>query len=94
MKRAKNKKAPIKRPTKTPFEIVKTTNYLHFAILIRVLWTVYGYRSKRIANFLEAYVALFAEIADKRNTVTQTIKETKEITGVDVVKLVDSLTER
>lgn len=89
--RSKNKKPKTHRPTKTPFEIVKTTNYLHMAVIVRVLWTVYGWRSKRIADFLEAYLSLMQEVADKRNSVNGLIKDTKDLTGVDVVKLLDDI---
>ena len=93
MIRAKNKKPKTHRPTKTPFEIVKMTNYLHIAIIVRILWTVYGWRSKRIADFLEAYLSLMQEIGDKRNTVQGLIKDTKDLTGIDVVKLLDEAIE-
>lgn len=91
--RAKNKKSPTHRPTKTPFEIVKTTNYLHLAIIVRILWTVYGWRSKRILDFLEAYLSLMQEVVDRRNSITGLIKDTKEMTGIDVVELLDSVVE-
>ena len=91
--RSKNKKPRTHRPTKTPFEIVKMTNYLHLAIIVRILWTVYGWKSKRIADFLEAYLSLMQEIGDKRNTVQGLIKDTKDLTGIDVVKLLDDITE-
>lgn len=91
MIRAKNKKPKTHRPTKTPFEIVKTTNYLHLAIIVRVLWDVYGWRSKRVADFLEAYLSLMQEVADKRNSVNGIIRDTKDLTGIDVVKLLDDI---
>ena len=91
--RSKNKKPRTHRPTKTPFEIVKMTNYLHLAIIVRILWTVYGWRSKRIADFLEAYLSLMQEVADHRNSVNGLIKDTKEMTGIDVVKLLDEAIE-
>lgn len=93
MIRAKNKKSKAHRPAKTPFEIVKMTNYLHLAIIVRILWTVYGWRSKRVADFLEAYLSLMQEIGDKRNTVPGLIKDTKDLTGIDVVKLLDDVLE-
>lgn len=93
MIRAKNKKPKAHRPTKTPFEIVKMTNYLHLAIIVRILWTVYGWRSKRVADFLEAYLSLMQEIGDKRNTVPGLIKDTKDLTGIDVVELLDDVLE-
>ena len=91
MIRAKNKKPKTHRPTKTPFEIVKMTNYLHLAIIVRVLWDVYGWRSKRVADFLEAYLSLMQEVADKRNSVNGIIRDTKDRTGIDVVKLLDDI---
>ena len=91
MIRAKNKKPKTHRPTKTPFEIVKMANYLHLAIIVRVLWDVYGWRSKRVADFLEAYLSLMQEVADKRNSVNGIIRDTKDLTGVDVVKLLDDI---
>lgn len=91
--RSKNKKPKTHRPTKTPFEIVKMTNYLHLAIIVRILWTVYGWRSKRIADFLEAYLSLMQEVADHRNSVNGLIKDTKEMTGIDVVELLDDVME-
>ena len=91
MIRAKNKKPKTHRPTKTPFEIVKMTNYLHLAIIVRVLWDVYGWRSKRVADFLEAYLSLMQEVADKRNSVNGIIRDTKDLTGIDVVKLLDDI---
>lgn len=91
MIRAKNKKPKTHRPTKTPFEIVKMTNYLHLAVIVRVLWDVYGWRSKRVADFLEAYLSLMQEVADKRNSVNGIIRDTKDLTGIDVVKLLDDI---
>lgn len=92
--RAKNKKPATHRPVKTPFDIVKTTNYLHLAVIVRVLWTVYGWRSKRTLDFLEAYLSLMQEVADHRNTVQGLIRDTKALTGIDVVKLLDEVLER
>lgn len=92
MKRAKpKKKKEIQRPTRTPFEIVKTTNYFNLAVIVRVLWTVYGWRHKRIAYFLESYISLIQEVADNRSGVNEFIKDTKKMTGVDVVRLLDEI---
>lgn len=90
MKRVKKpKKKEINRPTKTPFEIVKTANYVLIAVVVRTLWTVYGWRHKRIADFLEAILSLMDEAT--RFGYDRLISETKEMTGIDVVELVDSL---
>ena len=92
MKRAKpKKKKETHRPAKTPFEIVKLTNYLTLAVMVRVLWMDYGWRDKRIARFLESYLVLMEETADKRSGVNEFIRDTKELTGIDVVKLLDDI---
>lgn len=90
--RAKKPKKPAPhRPTKTPFDYVKTTNYLNLAVMVRVLWTVYGWRNQRVANFIEAYVTLMQEVCDKRSGVAQFVKDTKDMTGVDVKALLDEI---
>lgn len=85
------KKKETHRPAKTPFEIVKMANYLTIAVIVRVLWMDYGWRDKRLARFLESYLVLMEETADKRSGVNEFIKDTKELTGIDVKKLVDEL---
>lgn len=85
----KKKKPEMHRPAKSPFEIVKTANYVLIAVVVRTLWTVYGWRHKRIADFLEAILSLLDE--SRRFGYEQLIRETKELTGVDVKKLVDEL---
>ena len=90
--RSKKKKKPERhRPAKTPFEIVKMANYVNIAALVRTLWTVYGWREKRIAYFLESHLALLNEIG--RISAVQFIKDTEELTGVDVKKLFDEICE-
>ena len=82
--KAKKKKKPERhKPAKTPFEIVKMANY--------TLWTVYGWREKRIANFLEAHLALLSEV--QTFGVWQMIKDTEALTGIDVQKLFDEICE-
>lgn len=88
--KAKKKKKPeMHRPAKSPFEIVKTANYVNIATLVRTLWTVYGWRDKRIAYFLEAHLSLLDE--SSHFGYERLIKDTYEMTGVDVKKLVDDL---
>ncbi len=88
--KAKKKKKPkMHRPAKTPFEIVKTANYVLVAVVVRTLWTVYGWRHKRIADFLEAILSLLDE--SRRFGYDKLIRETYDLTGVDVVELVDGL---
>lgn len=89
----KPKKSRTERPTKTPFEIVKTTNYVTLAALVRVLYGVYGWREKRIAKFLESYLSLMQEIADHRNTPIGLIRDTKKLTNIDVKELLDNVYE-
>lgn len=92
MQRAKKpKKSPIHKPAKSPLDIVKTCNYLSLAIIVRCLWDCYGWRNKRITQFVEAYLALLNEVVDKRNSIEGMIRDTKERTGIDVRKLIDEL---
>lgn len=90
--KAKKKKKPdIKKPSKTPFEIVKMANYVNIAAIVRTLYTVYGWREKRIANFMESHLALLSEV--QTFGVWQMIKDTEELTGIDVQKLFDEICE-
>ena len=95
MKRVKKpKKSSADKPAKTPHELVSQTNYLNLAIMVRILYMCYGWRKKRLSDFCEAYLALIREIIDKRSTVRVFIKDTFELTGVDVYSLLDSVAER
>lgn len=85
--RAKKKTKPQR---KSP-DYVRLSNYLNLAIVIRTLWTVYGWRSKRIADFLGAYLALMMEVADKRSSVWQEVNDCKDLTGIDVKQLLDEI---
>ena len=87
--RAKKKKQT--KPQRKPPDYVRESNYLNMAIVFRTLWTVYGWRSKRIADFLGAYLALMAEVADNRTSVWQQVKDCKDLTGIDVKQLLDDL---
>lgn len=90
-KAKKKKKPPMQKPTKTPLEIVKMANYVNLAALVRTLWMEYGWREKRTANFLEAHLALLSEV--QTFGVWQMIKDTEELTGIDVQKLFDEICE-
>lgn len=70
---------------------IKMVNYLNMACMVRTLWTVYGWRGKRIGNFLVAYLSLIEEYADGRVDIPQAIADCKALTGVDVKELVDSV---
>ena len=90
-KAKKKKKPPMHQPAKTPLDIVKMANYVNLASLVRTLWTVYGWREKRIAYFLEAHLSLLQEATSFG--VNQLIRDTEEMTGVDVKKLFDEICE-
>lgn len=90
-KNTKKKNSEIHKPAKTPFQIVKMTNYVNMAAVVRTLYHVYGWRQKRIGDFLESYLVLMQEIFDKRSTVRGFISDTKELTGFDVKKMLDDL---
>ena len=88
-KKSKKTKRPIEQVPR--FEIIKLQNLLHISIMVRVLWTVYGWREKRIGYFLEAYMSLLGEVWDQRCTVNQMIDGTKDMTGHDIRQLVDDM---
>lgn len=87
----KRKKSAIHKPTKTPLDIVTTTNYLWLAMILRSLYTVYGWRTKRIADFIECIVSLLEEIHDGRTNVAEFIKDTEKMTGFNAKKILDEL---
>lgn len=63
----RSKKKKQTKPQRKPFEIVMFANYLNMAIVVRTLWTEYGWRDKRIARFVEGYLALMQEVARQVN---------------------------
>ena len=89
----KQKKRPSKKIVqgKEAWEYVKQTELLMINIFIRTMWTVYGWRRKRIMDFLEANLALLQEVADGRTSVQKMGKDTKEITGIDAEELLNEL---
>ena len=88
----KKKKQRTHLPNKTTFEIVKTTYYLTLAVMVRTLKTVYNWEDEQLAEFVEAYIALMGEVGIT-NTVGGLIRETKEMTGIDVKELLDAVEE-
>lgn len=94
MNTKKNKKKNINKPVKNAYEIVKATNYVNLAAMTRTLYHVYGWRKKRIEDFLESYLALMQEIFDKRSNVKQFIADTEELTGFNVKKMLDELEKK
>lgn len=83
-----------KKPQKSNWEYVKQTTYLNLAIVIRELYTVNGFTKAQIDEFLEGYVALMDEMDGRRNTVAGIIRDTKDLTGIDVKKVLDEVFER
>ena len=91
-KAKKPKKPEVHRPPKNKkerWELIKTANYVVIAAAVRTLWTVYGWRHKRIAYFLEAILSLLEE--SRRFGYERLLKDTYDLTGVDVKKLVDEI---
>jgi hypothetical protein len=70
---------------------VQLANKLNLAILIRVLYTCYGWREKRIKDFLMMYLSLMQEVRDGRTTIKQQIRDSYELTGFDAEELLNSL---
>jgi len=93
---ANKKKRPAQHRTNikdmTPNRIVKMVNYLHLSLIIRTLYTCYGWRDKRIKDFLLAYIVLFEEVHDGRNSISGAINDCRELTGIDVVELLNNCT--
>ena len=58
----KPKKKSIHKPTKTPYEYVKVTNFLNISAMVRTLATVYDWNKEQIDEFMESHMALLQEI--------------------------------
>lgn len=89
----KPKKKSIHRPTKTPYEYVKATNFLNISAMVRTLATVYDWDKEQIDEFMESHMALLQEISDHRCNIKQFVKDTEELTGVNITKLIDKTCE-
>lgn len=87
--RAKKKRK--NKPQLKPFEIVMMSNYLNMAIVVRTMWTVYGWKNRRIAGFIESYLSIMQEVADGRRTVKDEVDDCLQLTGINVKKLIDEL---
>ena len=91
--KAKKKKKPEThrppRDNQERWDIIRTANYVVIAAVVRTLWTVYDWRHKRIAYFLEAILSLLEE--SRKFGYQRLISDTYELTGVDVKKLVDEI---
>ena len=53
---------------------------------------MYNWEDEQLAEFVEAYIALMGEVGIT-NTVGGLIRETKEMTGIDVKELLDAVEE-
>lgn len=89
----KPKKKSIHKPTKTPYEYVKATNFLNISAMVRTLATVYEWDKEQIDEFMESHMALLQEISDHRCNIKQFVKDTEELTGVNITKLIDRTCE-
>ena len=83
------KKAKHNRPDMGA--VIESANQLNFAIMVRTLYMVYDFSTEQLDEFCESYIALLEEIADRRATVTEFVKDTKQLCGIDVAKLVKEL---
>lgn len=72
-------------------EVIEAANQLNFAIMVRTLYMVYDFDKAKLDEFCESYIALLEEIHDRRATVTEFVKDTKSLCGIDVAKLVREL---
>nr|DAH69910.1 MAG TPA: hypothetical protein [Caudoviricetes sp.] len=75
----KPKKKSIHKPTKTPYEYVKATNFLNISAMVRTLATVYDWDKEQIDEFMESHMALLQEISDHRCNITKLIDKTCEV---------------
>jgi hypothetical protein len=89
----KPKKKSIHKPTKTPYEYVKATNFLNISAMVRTLATVYEWDKEQIDEFMESHMALLQEISDHRCNIKQFVKDTEELTGVNITELIDKTCE-
>lgn len=89
----KKKKNAIHKPTNTPYEYVKTTNYLNISAMVRTLNLVYGWNKEQLDEFMESHMALLQEVSDHRTNIKTFVKDTEEMTGVNITELIDKTCE-
>ena len=89
----KPKKKSIHKPTNTPYEYVKATNYLNISAMVRTLSEVYDWNKEQIDDFMESHMALLQEISDHRTNIKTFVKDTEELTGVNITELIDKTCE-
>ena len=66
---------------------------MNLAIMVRTLHQVYGWKKEQLEEFIESYIALMEEVG-RCNTVEGLIRDTKELTGIDVRLMLDEVFER
>lgn len=71
--------------------VTEMANQLNFAIMVRTLFMVYDFDKAKLDEFCESYIALLEEIADRRATVNEFVRDTKALCGIDVAELVRKL---
>ena len=100
MKRAKAKKKStkprrhdscIKDDLKYIKPVFITTNQACMAAVVRTLYQVYEWDYDQIGEFLGSYLVLLDEIGDKRSGVSQFVRDTETLTGVDIRKLLQDV---
>lgn len=84
------KKIVEPKPSIATNDVVRECNCLHIAFVVRQLHA-YGWRKKRINDFLGGYMSLLDEVVDHRLSVNGAIKDAEDVTGIDIRKLVDEL---
>lgn len=94
MKRAKPKKKSIyvkQVDPKVKHYIVRNSNYVAMSLVVMTIWEKYGWRRVRTDRFVESYMVLIEEVADQRSNPWKAVDEASEITGLDMVKLLNEL---
>lgn len=61
--------------------------------MVRTLATVYDWDKEQIDEFMESHMALLQEISDHRTNIKQFVKDTEELTKVNIRKLIDKTCE-
>lgn len=94
--KTKKKKSANIRPDshidgKTAFEFVKQTNIYNFAVFTRILTMEYHFTKDELLNVLESYLAHIEEVKDHRCTAVEFIKDTIDLTGIDIEKELETI---
>lgn len=69
--------------------IVILTNYLNFAIFIRMLKTEFNFTDEMFSEVVESYAAYCEEINDGRSGLWEFINDTQRLTKIDVKTFID-----